>query len=615
LGLFRAAANALRRPAVFQAEASTDGTSARAVLESAFHLHKTGRLTEAIPLYRSAIVLEPRSDVGYNLLGSALCSQGDLVEGERCFRRALELNDSNVEACNNLANVRKDLGDLLAADRYYRRTLQLDPEFSPAWNNLGLLHLAGGRLDEAATCFRYALAINQSGGEAHNNLGVVLRMQGLMADAEDAFRAAIGGNPGLAEAWCGLGDVLQARGLLDEAEICCNKALGLRHPYADALANLAAIAKARGDIDTAQVYCADALRIAPEHVGALNNVGSIACARQDYAAAQGIYRKALAIDPMNGVTRFNLSTTLLMLGNYAEGFELYESRFEAFHRPFTSSPGLNERLHSTECWRGQPMPTNRLLVWSEQGLGDALMMARYLRAIASRGVASFSIMCDPALGRIIGSVEGVEHVIMDPREAESMEFAAHCPMMSLPLAFGTRQDSIPDSFPYFNVPPAMAAVWKGRLISEKRKVGLVWCGSKSLRDDASRSIDLVRFGPLLALDQFEFISLQKGEASSEWTRLRASGADHITGCHDLLDTAALILNLDLVIAVDTAVAHLASGLGKPVWLLNRYGSEWRWGLEIETSPWYPSLRIFRQPRPMDWDSVIARVAAELTNLA
>jgi len=609
--LFRTAKAILRRGTLSDGQEGASRLWARTLLESAFRLHQSGRLAEALPLYRQAIAIDPTSGVGRNLLGALLCAQGELAEGEAHFRRAIEIDASNVEALNNLASARKDQGDLRGAEEFYRRTLEVRPDFTAAWNNLGLVYVGTGRSDDAEVCFRRALVNDPRAADAHNNLGAVLRARGVLAEAELEFRAAIDGNPALAEAWCGLGGTLQIRGLLDEAETCCRKALQLRPNYPDAVNNLATIAKARGRFDVAKGYCNDVLRTHPQHVGALNNLGSIAARRGDYTAAEAIYRRALRSDSGQAITRYNLSTTLLMLGNYSEGFALYESRFEACPRPFTRSSTLNAKLRSRPRWRGEALVGRRLLVWSEQGLGDCIMMLRYLPQLRARGVNCVTVLCDGTLERLVRAMSVVEQVVNQDQADEALEFDVHCPIMSLPWAFGTHLEEIPAHVPYLNVPQAMIAASRARLTDERPKVGVVWAGSGTLQDDSRRSIELKLFTPLLSLNAVRLVSLQKDEAAEDWRTFSRDGGQYIDACTDFLDTAALIMNLDLLISVDTAVAHLAGALGRPVWLLNRFGSEWRWGVQAEVSTWYPTMRIFRQPSGASWAPVLAIVCDEL----
>jgi len=611
--LLRTAANKLRRIAPKAASVPKSYTPTQVLLESALRLHQAGRLDDALPLYRRSLELDPASDIAHNLLGTLLCGQGRLEDGEACFSKALEANPSNVEALNNLGNVRKEKGDILGAEALYQKALELRPHFAAASHNLGLLYLECRRLEDAMHFFQRSLSSEPDYAEAHNNLGTALRMRGRLAEAEKHFRAAISADPNLAEAYCGLGDVLQVRGMLDEAELSCKKSLELRPKFADAMHNLATIAITRKKFETAQSYCEAALQIAPDHIGALNHLGTLARWRADHLGAEVVFRRALAIDPDHAVTRFNLANILLLRENYTEGFELYESRLEAFQRPCTRSAALNAKLQSRTRWRGEPTGNKRLLVWAEQGLGDSLMMLRYLPLLSARGVGSFAVYCDDALRRVVQSLGAAQRVIVSDEEAEAVDFDVHCPIMSLPYVFGTGIDSVPDTSPYLRVPADLVSTWRARLNLDKRSVGLAWAGSRTLQEDARRSISLDRFTPFLSVKGIEFISLQQGDTAVQWREFRDLGSHHIEQCADLLDTAALIANLNLVISVDTAVAHLAGALGKPVWLLNRHGSEWRWGPEAERTRWYPSMKIFREPHSNGWDAVIARITAELNS--
>jgi tetratricopeptide (TPR) repeat protein len=570
-----------------------------------------GKLEQARLFYQKAIALEPGLTAAHNFLGVLLCGQGDLANGEVCFRRAIQADPQNVDALNNLANVRKERGDFAEAERAYRRALELRPELSAAANNLGLLYLAVDRIEDAVDFFRRAVACDPANADANNNLGVALRRQGAPTDAEKAFRSALATNPAHAEALCGLGDVLTLRGALDVAEMCCLKAVELRPEYADALNNLATIAKVRGHLDVATAYCERALRVDANHLGALNGLASIATRRGNHVRAKSIYQLALEISPGHAVTRFNAGVNLLMLCEYKKGFEFYESRFDASGRHFSALSALDRALRSKPKWGTDTFRCENLLVWSEQGFGDALMMLRYLPALRALGVRAFTVLCDASLGRIVKCVEGVVNVVTSPEEALTIAFDAHCPMMSLPHAFGTTATTIPGSVPYVEVPKAMITDWRRLLDGDARPlIGLVWAGSRTLRDDARRSLSLEMLTPVLALDRYRFVSLQKGEAATEWTGNRKA-SDGIAACGDFLDTAAFIMTLDLVISVDTAVAHLAGAVGQPVWLLNRFGSEWRWGREAERTPWYPSMRIFNQHQPGDWSEVVDRLARAL----
>ena len=596
-----------------RSRATQTGLSAgRPLLEHAFALHKAGYLTEALAVYRSAIEIDPLCDATHNLVGALHCARGDLTEGEECFRRALDINPGNVAALSNLASARKDQGDLADAEALFRRALELQPDFPAAWNNLGLVYLGSGRFDDAEWCFRRALGHGAQSADAHNNLGTILRARGRLAEAEEQFRAAIAANGAHAEAWCGLGDVLPKRSALEEAEACCKRAIELRPGYPDATNNLAMIAKLRGDLEVAKSYCHEVLAVQPDHVGALNNLAGIMAKQGDYAKAESLYRHALAIDPGSSITRFNLSMVLLMLENYTEGFDLYESRFRAFPENPTLPIAITQTLLARPQWRGEPLMGKRLLVWSEQGLGDCIMMLRYLPELRARGADRIDVLCERQLERLVAATSTADEIIrLDAADVGALQFDFQCPMMSLPLAFRTTLDTIPGGAGYITVGNSMVQAWRERLGGGRPKVGVAWAGSPALGDDAKRSIPLDCFAPLLEQEGIEFVSLQKGDAANQWRAMDHRGRAPIDLCSDFLDTAALIMNLDLVISVDTAVAHLAGALGKPVWLFNRFESEWRWGRECDRSAWYFSMRIVRQHALDDWRDAVARSADEL----
>jgi tetratricopeptide (TPR) repeat protein len=588
---------------------ATGSVRANDLRNGAFELHKSGRLEEAAAMYRRALDADPLSETTHNLLGTVLCALGELSDGERCFRTSLQINPYNAEALNNFANIRKEHGDFANAENLYQRALELRPNFAPGWNNLGLLYMTSGRMELAASSFARSLSIEPS-AEAQNNLGAVFRMTGQYSEAEARFRAAIVLNPALPEAWCSLADVVRMRGSLDEAEACCKRALELRPDYADAFNNLATVSNARRQYDIAERLCGDALRVDAHHVGALNNLATIAANRGEHQRAEAGFRKALNISPSDAITRFNLATTLLTVGEYGEGFELYENRFEAFHRPYSAHGDLESKLRRLPRWRGELLVGKHLLVWTEQGLGDSVMMLRYLLELRARGAGRVSVLCENQLARLVRTMGAADDVLTEDEEAVGLEFSTHVPMLSLPHAFGTHAGSIPGLPSYLQVPSSMTACWRARLSGSRPKIGLVWAGSRTLRDDSLRSVSPERFAPLIADDRYDFVSLQKGVDSSV---LISDQAHWIDECNDLLDTSALITALDAVVSVDTAVAHLAGALGKRVWLLNRFASDWRWGMDSTRSAWYPSMTILRQPRPGDWDSVVHSLHRELND--
>ena len=571
-----------------------------------------GLKPEAEAALRRAVELEPNSAACCNALGVTCAERSELAEAEAWFRHAVDVDGDYTEAWVNLGNVCKDRAEFGDAEEHYRRALQLRPEAVACHVGLGAVLLTLVRLAEAEASYREATRLMPTSAEAWNGLGIALRRQGCLTDAAAAFREALHHQHDFVEARVNLADALLAGGDLERAESCIEEAIALRPDFADALNTRAVLYQKKGLYDEAEEDCRHALAIDSRNANAFSTLGTIATRRGHYDDAERSYREAIMLRPSSALFRFNLAILLLLRGDYAEGLPLFESRFEAFTAEFSGFRKLHLRLRELPRWNGESLDGKRLLVWAEQGLGDTLMMMRFLPLISTLGSGAVTVYCPPALERIIAGTRGVDRVLTNEDAVEPQEFDLHCPMMSLPLAFGVCADSIPADVPYLVPNAAEVESWSQRFAGDARpRVGLVWSGSATLRDDAQRSIRLQAFQPLLDIDGVEWVSLQKGEASAQLTELRAPIDDWMNDCVDLMDTGALVANVDLVISVDTAVAHLAGALGKPVWLLNRYGSEWRWALEGESTAWYPTMRLFRQTRHGDWAEVIERVKAAL----
>ena len=572
-----------------------------------------GQLDAAHEALTRALGLAPDSDVICNLMGTVQRARNDVDGARRSFAKALALNPGNAEAANNLGNLAKEARDFPAAEGYYRQALQINPRFADAWNNLGALYQTQRELEKAEEAIRQALAIRPDNADALNNLGGVLQERGDLEAAEECLRAALRLQPNLPVAMYNLGNVLRMMGRLQEAERHCRRAIEIDPMSAAAINNLATILGQRGDLEAAEAACRSALRIDPACAPVHSNLGSIFRQRGDMRTAESFYREALRLDPGHPHIEYDLSILALLQENYEEGFELYESRFHCAGRDFAATRHSYRQLAAVAPWRGDPLSGKRIHVWSEQGLGDTLMMMRYLPLLKAQGAAHLSVQCEPALERVIASFPEVDKVIAQSGAVPDRQADFHCSMMSLPHRFGTRIGNVPNAVPYLDIPETLVSIWRERLAGiAKPKIGLAWAGNRTLRDDAQRSIPLKQLAALFRYPQVQMLSLQKGEAAREWADHASTGSEFIEQCRDFVDTAALVSNLDVVITVDTAVAHLAGALGKPVWLLNRFGSEWRWGLEREDSPWYPTLRQFRQRNRGDWAETIDRVDQALS---
>ena len=496
---------------------------------------------------------------------------------ERGRPRLGERGLSDADRLVAAAKAQSEAGRWAEAEKALRAALLLDPDDDGAWNLLGIALRQSGKADEARAGFEAALDRNPSNADAHTNLGNICFEQGDLARAETCYRAAVALQPGLLSAWMSLGAVLRRRDRLDEAAACYRSVLTFD----------------------------------PKNGQALSELGSILRARGDAAGAEASFRRAVGANPGDASAKYNLAIACLSRGDFEEGLELYESRFAAFGERMGPARRFADVLGSERRWHGQSLSGARILVWTEQGFGDSIMMLRYLRLLKQQGVRTLLVVCRPELTRLIAAIPTVDRVVSTGDELSPDEFDLHCPIMSLPREFETRPDSIPRHAPYVSASEDIVRAWRTRLSGIRGiKVGIAWAGSGTLDADARRSIPQSCLAPLLEIHEVCFFSLQKEETANEPPH-DARLLDWMSECTDFMDTAALIANLDLVISVDTAVAHLAGALGREVWLLNRFDGDWRWGIGAKITPWYRTMTIFNQAASEEWEDVIRRVAGEL----
>jgi tetratricopeptide (TPR) repeat protein len=452
-----------------------------------------------------------------------------------------------------------------------------------------------------------------AGGQA--DLGALLRA-GRFAEAEVVCRRWLEQRPDLAEAHNTLANVLEELGRLDEAEAAYGRAIALRGDYAEAHYNLGLLLQGRRRLDEAEAAYARALALRPTLVQAHNNRGAALRDLRRPDEAMAAFETAVRLRPDYADAQFNQAMCRLMRGDFAGGWAQYEWRWR------TRQADVARRDLGRPLWLGrEDLAGSTILLHAEQGLGDTLQFCRFARDVAERG-ARVVLEAQPGLERLLARLAGVERVVV--RGQPLPPFDRHTPLMSLPLALGARAEDLAAAVAYLSVEPAAAARWAERLAGAPGlRVGLVWAGAPrpdqpiAAAVDARRSLPLTAFAPLAAVAGISLFSLQKGAAGAQLAQLQAAGwagpaiADFTDELDDFADTAALVAGLDLVIACDTAVAHLAGAMGKPVWILSRFDGCWRWLAGRDDSPWYPSARLFRQDAPGDWPGVIARVAGAL----
>jgi tetratricopeptide (TPR) repeat protein len=554
--------------------------------------HQAGRLAEAEPLYRQILAAEPRHSDS--------------------FERAVALKPDYVEAQNNLGVLHLTLGRLAAAIVRFEQVLALKPNYVEAGCNLGVALQQQGRPDAAIARLRHVLRLKPDYPEAHYNLGLALERQGRVAEAIASIDAALALRPDYAEALQSLGALLHQQDRFDDAAACYERAVTLRPAHPESWYGLGSTRHRQGQRDVALACYEKAIALRPDYPEAFSNLALIRKDQDNLVAALEVLDRALALQPDFAEAQLNAGMIRLLTGDLAAGWRQYEARWQS------SQLDPDRRVLAMPRWDGSAGAGRTILVWAEQGLGDSLQFCRYAPLLVERGWQVVVEVPD-SLVRLLQSLAGV--TVLPIGGAAALEVDCHCPMMSLPLLFETTLETIPATIPYLAPLPADIARWQLALGDGGTAVtaGLVWAGNPGKLSalhaavDTRRSVMLDRLAPLLAVEGVRFVSLQKDRRPEEDPAARGI-ADPMAAVVDFADTAAIVAQLDLVIAVDTSIVHLAGALGKPVWMLNRFDTCWRWLRGRDDSPWYPTLRQFRQPVLGDWDSVIAQAAAALTTL-
>jgi tetratricopeptide (TPR) repeat protein len=507
--------------------------------------------------------------------------------------------DRSAAFADGLANHRA--GRLADAERRYRTILADEPGHADSLHMLGVLAHQRGDHATAASLIGRAIAIDGANAEYHANLGVVLAKRDSKAAAE-SYRRAIALDPDSAEIHFNLGNALARLDRADEAAASFRAAIARRETYWEAHAHLGNALRDLRQLDEASESFRAAIALNPRFADLHSNLSAALREQNRLQDAATAAREAVALNPSLPEAHFNLALALLPLGDMAAGWTEYEWRWQ--------TPALRDarRMLAPPQWRGEPAAGRTLLLHAEQGFGDTIQFCRYALAAAARGLRVI-LEAQPSLVRLLRGLPRVEAVIA--RGDPLPKFDLHCPLLSAPLAMGTTLATIPSALAYLRAEPAQVAACGARL-PDGLRVGLAWAGSPRLTDTAGMAVDRRRslppalLTPLIETPGIIFVSLQKGGPPAPFAL-----TDPMNDVADFADTAAVIANLDLVISVDTAVAHLAAALGKPVWLLDRHDPCWRWLAGRSDSPWYPTLRIFRQPAPGDWGAVLAEVSVAL----
>jgi tetratricopeptide (TPR) repeat protein len=528
------------------------------------------------------------------------------------LQRAIAIAPGHAPFHLNLGSVHGVLGQHEQALAAFDAAIAIDPGPADGHANKGLALVKLGRYAEALPALDAALARTPTHVGALDNKGVALREIGRPQDALASHDAALARQPNYAPAHNNRGATLHALGRYDEALAAYDRSLALSPDEPETHNNRATTLQGLGRYDEARTAYGQALTLRPQYPDALANRAVLSDLTGDHHAALADYEAALALRPEDPSIRFNAGVCRLRLGDLAQGWRDFESRWQ------TRLMAPERRDLGKPRWTGDRV--GNILLHAEQGFGDTLQFCRYAKLVADRGI-HVTLEVQPPLVTLLRRLD--PRIAVIARGDVLPDFDAHAPLMSLPLIFNTTLDTIPFPDGYLTHDPGLSfPSWPdvSRPPTRQRLVGLVWAGSPrthapDLRAaDQRRSLRLSQLAPLASVRGLTFVSLQKGEAAAQAATPPAGMTllDRSETLTDFAATAALIATLDLVIAVDTAVAHLTGALGIETWVLNRFDTCWRWLLDCDDSPWYASLRLFRQPTLGDWDSAIGQLVQALT---
>jgi tetratricopeptide (TPR) repeat protein len=499
-------------------------------------------------------------------------------------------------------------GEWGEAERLYHRVLQNDPMHPDALHLLGLVNQQKGETARAEELVRRAISLDGRAPIFHLSLGNVLSIQGKGNEAIESFRQALRLEPRLAEGHYNLANELFKRNQIEESISHYQEALRVKPDLAEGHYNLGKAFEKLDKLAEAEVSYRRALKRKPDYFDAWFNLAislSDQCKLRD---AQRCYQQALAMKPDDVDANWNLSLIFLLSGNLKEGWQKYEWRLKQPKYRFLQS--------QKKRWRGEEAPDKTLLVRAEQGLGDVIQFIRFIPLLKEK-VGRVLFECQPSLTRLFKNFSGIDGTYSRNADLSPphVPYDVDSPLLSLPGILGVTLDSIPGQAPYILPEKDRIEEWKQRIPPEPKqlKIGIVWAGHVGHRGNSKRSTSLFSWAPLAGIRGVTFFSLQVGEAGAE-AQSPPPGMNlvDLTGpIADFADTAAFLSHLDLIISVDTAVAHLAGSMGKPVWTLLPFAPDWRWLLGRSDTPWYPTMRLFRQGVPGDWKGVFEAVARDL----
>jgi tetratricopeptide (TPR) repeat protein len=599
--------NFSKAEAIYQQILNKDPNHAEALYLMGLLCNKKGEFALAEEYINKAIKRNPNNRNFYNDLGNALRAQGKLQESLDAFTKALKIDFRFAEAHHNLGDVYSIQGKLQEAISYYHNALRIKPDFTETHNNLGTTLKAQGDLEGAIKSYRNALRYNPNYPEAHNNLGVALRELGKIEEAIESFKNTLRLVPTAAFVYNNLASALNELDRLDEACECFQKAIELKPNYPEVYNNLGATLKKQGKLKEAINCYRKAIQLLPNFAEALNNLGSILIDLGEVEASQHCFEEALKSKPDFPQAHFNYSLALLLKGDLDRGLPEYEWRWKMSRNLQLPFPH--------PMWNGENLKGKTILLHSEQGFGDTLQFIRYASLVKLDSNPTIIVKCQAPLFRLLKSCSGIDQLVVDDKDLPAFDVQA--PLMSLPYIMKTNLQTIPANVPYLHVGEELVRKWKDKLSYIKGlKIGIAWQGNPKQQRDVYRSYPLKCFEKLSKIEGVKLISLQRGIGLEQLEQVSfRSSIVEIEEMKeeewDFMDTAAVMKNLDLVIGPCSAVVHLGGAIGARVWAVLGYMADWRWFMGREDSPWYPTMKLYRQKTLGDWEDVFERITKSI----
>ena len=539
------------------------------MLQEALEHHQAGRIDQAELFYEEILGLSPENLDALHFLGLIAYQNQDYDTAISLIMKAININPKNPVFFRHLGQIFQKQNKWDQAKDSYQQAIKINPKYIEAYNNLGGLFHLRKKLDQAINLFQKSISLNSNVASTHYILGKLFGEKGNSPRALKSYQMALYCCPDLVEGHNNLGRVLKRKNQLDAAIVEFGKAIEAN----------------------------------PRYVRAYNNLGATLVEKKRLEEATRYFEKALSINPNFADAHFNLAIALLLQGKLTAGWEKYEWRWDSIQKS-------QKRDFKQLLWDGTSLKGNTILVHTEQGFGDAIQFIRYVDLLCDLD-ATVIVECQAELKPLFESIGRIDKLVTEGEKTPN--FDVHAPLLSLPHIFGTTLKTIPARIPYLFPGTKTNSIF---LSNNKHafKIGIAWAGNSEHVNDHNRSIDLKRFGCLLDIRNCEFFSLQVGDHSKDiklhgYSQIIKDLGKQFTDFHH---TASAILQLDLVISVDTAVAHLAGALGKPVWTLLPFVPDWRWMLDRSDSPWYPSMTLFRQKEIGNWSPVFQQLKLVLT---